>query len=231
MALASRLGRESIRKARRQARPLRRFKASGRGIAGIAPFDTGSREVGGSSEGCLQAERGAIGFPAGHGRRAFAPIAFSPSPSPVAFTRRVHPPTNLPPLQSTAIRCLLPITSSRPATACDVESASHGVRMGPLRDINRPEPLLQRAPRSLLRSVLGVPPALDGLLPARSCGFVSPRSRVQGSRPSGVPASPRSRVESSPTDALVPLRPASLRLPAPRRLLPTSGRCSPRRVR
>jgi hypothetical protein len=47
-------------------------------------------------------------------------------------------------------------------------------------------------PLSLLRSVLGVPPALDGLLPDRPCGFVSPRSRVQGSRPSGVSSSSRS---------------------------------------
>jgi hypothetical protein len=89
----------------------------------------------------------------------------------------------------------------------------------------------RKRPRLLLRSVLGVPPALDGLLPDRSCGFVSPRSRVQGSLPSGVCSSARSRAGSSPADALGSLPPAPLRFPAPRRLPPTSGPCSPLRVR
>jgi hypothetical protein len=60
--------------------------------------------------------------------------------SPVAFRRRVHPPSSLPPLQSAATRCLLPVTSGRRATALGAESASHGVRSGPLRDTNQPEP-------------------------------------------------------------------------------------------
>jgi hypothetical protein len=46
--------------------------------------------------------------------------------------------------------------------------------------------LPQGANHSLLRSVLGVPPALDGLLPDQPCGFVPPRSRVQGSRLPGA---------------------------------------------
>jgi hypothetical protein len=61
-------------------------------------------------------------------------------PSPDVLRRRVHPPSSLPPLQSAATRCLPSITSSHLATALGVESASHGVRLGPLRDINQPEP-------------------------------------------------------------------------------------------
>jgi hypothetical protein len=36
-------------------------------------------------------------------------------------------------------------------------------------------------PTPALWSVLGVPPALDGFIRCRPCGFVSPHSRVQGS--------------------------------------------------
>jgi hypothetical protein len=55
-----------------------------------------------------------------------------------------------------------------------------------------------------LRSVLGVPPALDGLLRHRPCRFVSPRSRVQGS-PFRGSFLRRSRTGSSPAVALLSL--------------------------
>jgi hypothetical protein len=42
----------------------------------------------------MRSERGAIGFPRDVADRAFAPVTFSPTPSPVAFRRRVHPPSS-----------------------------------------------------------------------------------------------------------------------------------------
>jgi hypothetical protein len=52
--------------------------------------------------------------------------------------------------------------------------------------------LPRRAPNSTLRSVLGVPPALDGLLHHRPRGFVSSHSHVQGTPFRGL-ATPQSR--------------------------------------
>jgi len=61
-----------------------------------------------------------------------------------------------------------------------VQSASHGVFRPSSR--HRPEASTESctAPGRTLRSVLGVPPALDGLLRFRLCRLVSSCSRVQG---------------------------------------------------
>ena len=67
-------------------------------------------------------------------------------------------------------------TTSRPLKT---ESASGGSAF-PHRGISLWCPLARRAPSSSLRSVLGVPPALDGLLHHMHCGFVSPHNHVQG---------------------------------------------------
>jgi len=56
----------------------------------------------------------------------------------------------------------------------------------PLRDINRRRPR-SRGSQIPLCSVLGVSHALDGLLRHRPCGFISPRSHVQGSLFRGFP--------------------------------------------
>jgi len=61
------------------------------------------------------------------------------------------------------------------------QSASLGVPAFPHRGINNRRPLSDRRSHSpALRSVRGVSHALDGLLRQLPCGFVSPRSHVQG---------------------------------------------------
>jgi hypothetical protein len=75
---------------------------------------------------------------------------------------------------------------------------------------------MRGAPSSTLRSVLGVPPALDGLLHHMSRGFVSPHNHVQGS-PFRGSSTPQSRTGSSPADALLPFPPPHLPV---RRLAP-----------
>jgi hypothetical protein len=75
--------------------------------------------------------------------------------------------------------------------------------------------LSRRAPSSTLRSVLGVPPALDGFLHHMPCGSVSPHNHVQGFPFRGL-ATSQSRTGSSPASALLPF--PSTRLPIRRRL-------------
>jgi hypothetical protein len=136
------------------------------------------------------------------------------------------------PLQSTTAHDLLPRSTgviSRPAPTGD-GSASHGV-----------QPLIatstggvhgvRRHPEPTLRSVLGVSHALDGLLRHRPCGFVSPRCHVQGSPCRGLSLSAEP-YRLSPAAALVPLDGTACGFdPAPAIPPPTSGPCSPPRVR
>jgi hypothetical protein len=86
-------------------------------------------------------------------------------------------------------------------------------------------------PSPELWSVLGVSHALDGLLRATPCGFVSPRSHVQGF-PSGVCPSRRSRTRfPAPLPSCRLNVPACRCDPAPANPPSTSGPCSPPEVR
>ena len=55
------------------------------------------------------------------------------------------------------------------------------------RDIHSPGPLCIEFPTARYRSVLSVPPALDGLLPKELLGLISSRSHVRGSPYKGFP--------------------------------------------
>jgi len=88
----------------------------------------------------MQSERGLVGLSAGHDAKGFRPSHVFSDAVPRRFSAAGSSSLELPPLQSAATRRLLPITSGHLATTCRVESASHGVRMGPLRDVNQPEP-------------------------------------------------------------------------------------------
>jgi len=77
-----------------------------------------------------------------------------------------------------------------------------------------------RVPTPTLRSVLGVPPALDGFIRCRPCGFVSPHSRVQGF-PSRELLLQRSRPG-------FPRPLPSCRCSSPSSRLPGAGRARPR---
>src|SRR4051794_28662977 len=68
-----------------------------------------------------------------------------------------------------------PTTSQR----AELRSASLGVPL-PHRGTSKRRPPMRGIPDPALRSVLGVSHALDGLLRHLPCGFVSPRSHVQG---------------------------------------------------
>lgn len=99
------------------------------------------------------------------------------------FDPRVHPLSDALPLRSTTpadpLRCL----DERAFQPARPERLPWG--FAPHHDVRRQQPLPARDnpgyPVSALRCVLGVPPAHDALLRCRPCGFVSPRSRVQGS--------------------------------------------------
>lgn len=80
-------------------------------------------------------------------------------------------------------------------------------------------------PPPRLRSVLGVPPALDGFLRASPCGFVSPRSRVQGFPPGDCPSAGADRLVADRCPRVV--RTDRLRLPAPAARPSPSGPSSP----
>jgi hypothetical protein len=123
----------------------------------------------------------------------------------------------------------LPPLASRPESRSAHDDASHGV--GPPSSRHQPAVSTRCAelPGSTLRSVLGVPPALDGLLHHRPCGFVSPHSRVQGSPFRGFPFQ-RSRTRFPWPRALVPLNAPRLWFdPGQQDMPPTSRLCSPRK--
>jgi len=69
-----------------------------------------------------------------------------------------------------------PVPKDRPARGEHLEGSPGSLFATSTRSVHS----MQGAPSSSLRSVLGVPPALDGLLHHRPCGFVSPHSHVQG---------------------------------------------------
>jgi hypothetical protein len=120
--------------------------------------------------------------------------------------------------------CLAGPTTSRRA---ELRSASLGVPL-PHRGTSKRRPPMRGIPDPALSSVLGVSHALDGLLRHLPCGFVSPRSHVQGLPYRGLSLA-RSRTGfPRPVHALLALRVAAfdqLTTPSP------SGLCSPPRVR
>jgi hypothetical protein len=115
-----------------------------------------------------------VGLLVPHSRRALAvsdgTSRFVPAAVPRAVSRassssrKLHAPSETP--------------LSRPPRASRRGAPSLGLAF-PLRDINRPRRCngFPYPPPS----VLSVPPAPDGLLRVRPCGFISPRSHVQGS--------------------------------------------------
>jgi hypothetical protein len=92
----------------------------------------------------------------------------------------------------------------------DLRSASLGVPL-PHRGTSKRRPPMRGIPDPALRSVLGVSHALDGLLRHLPCGFVSPRSHVQGLPSRGLSLA-RSRTGfPRPVHALLALDAKSLR--------------------
>jgi hypothetical protein len=132
-------------------------------------------------------ERGAMGSPRVMTGRAFALVTIAPPDVPRRFSGRVHAPSSQPPLQSATTRHLPPEAFGPSGDDLGRRKRLPWGSDGPS---SRRQPAgatcRRERPLSLLRSVLGVPPALDGLLPDWPCGFVSPRSRVQGSRLPGA---------------------------------------------
>jgi hypothetical protein len=134
-----------------------------------------------------------IGFPA-DAPRGFLRCPAAPScHRPPALSRRVHSPTSLfRPLQSAATTDLPPVTTSDLAV---ISGAREAPALGFLA-LFATSPGGVHLPRggttSALRSVLDVSHVLDGLRHHRACGFVSPRSHVQGS-PSKELTTSRSR--------------------------------------
>jgi hypothetical protein len=213
----------------RQDRPLRRFQYSGRGTDGIAPTGTGSHEVGGSSECYLRSERGSMGSPREMAGRAFAPVTFSPTAVPRRF--KASGSSSLEPASSSERGDALPAFDHLKPSG-DSPRCRKRLPWGSVGPSSRHQPAgatyRRKRPLFLLRSVLGVPPALDGLTPRpvlRVCFTPQPRTGFPPLRGLFLSAEPH-RV--SPAVALVPLQPPPLRLPAPRRRPPTSGPCSPR---
>jgi len=139
---------------------------------GVATGKAASREVRCSSECCKRSARGLLVPRSRLAPRRFrrTPHGFYRPPSPAHLRERVHPLVSSTPLQSPPASCL-PRASRRGAP-------SRGLAF-PLRDINR-QRRYDEIPLSS-PSVLGVSHALDGFIRCRPCGFVSPRSRVQGS--------------------------------------------------
>jgi hypothetical protein len=117
--------------------------------------------------------------------------------SPPAFPHRWHDEFRLPQasrlLQSSNIRSLPSLRATGPKATCPRRERLPWGSTCPLHDVTTGCPLTRERPRSRWRSVLGVPPALDGLLHLVAGGLVSSHSRVQGSPFRGLP-SPRSRV-------------------------------------
>jgi hypothetical protein len=126
---------------------------------------------------------------------------------------------------------LRPASRSDHLTAGGLRSASLGVPR-PHRGTSKRRPPMRGIPDPALRSVLGVSHALDGLLRHLPCGFVSPRSHVQGLPSRGLSLA-RSRTGfPRPVHALLALDAKSLRYDPRQPFAPsTSGLCSPRRVR
>jgi hypothetical protein len=116
--------------------------------------------------------------------------------------------------------CLAGPTTSRRA---ELRSASLGVPL-PHRGTSKRRPPMRGIPDPALRSVLGVSHALDGLLRHLPCGFVSPRSHVQGLPSRGLSLA-RSRTGfPRPVHALLALDAKSLRCDPRQPLAPsTSG--------
>jgi hypothetical protein len=115
------------------------------------------------------------------------------------------------PLQSPFSLCPVPLSiptdRSRPNP---IEGSLTGVPRSLFAASARGVHLSRGDPSSTLRSALGVPPALDGLLHHVPCGFVSPHNHVQGSPFRGSTTS-RSRTGFSPAPALLPFRRPHLR--------------------
>jgi len=147
------------------------------------------------------------GSPAERLTRCFPP-ASRPCPSTVhpAFEGRVHPPSNVLPLQSAAA-CCLPAFQTPPTILRQSKTLRNERLPWGSAPSSRRQPAASthaRDPNPALRSVPGVSHALDGFRHHRPCGFVSPRCHVQDF-PSGVCPSPRSRTGFRRPDALVPL--------------------------
>jgi len=111
-----------------------------------------------------------------HRRFEACPLHRSP-----AFDGWVHSPTSWRPLQSSLqpVSCLAEV-HDRPKSSASTRQAPSGVSSSLFATSVRGVHLPRGAPSSTLRSVLGVPPALDGLLRHVPCGLVPSRSHVQG---------------------------------------------------
>ena len=129
-------------------------------------------------------------------------------PSTASASRRLHPPSSLsPPSESCGLR-----PASRPGclAAPDREAPPLGF-LALIAASTDGVHLLRGVPDPALRSVLGVSHAPDGLLRHLPCGFVSPRSHVQGLPSRGLSLA-RSRTEfPRPVHALLSLDAKCLR--------------------
>jgi hypothetical protein len=172
-----------------------------------------------------------IGFSRPRGEHTFPCLHFQPAcPTavPLPFEGQIHASTSTRPLRSAS--------TNRPPRPPPLAPCGPSVRIrapswGLPLPSSRRQPAAStdaRNPNPVLRSVLGVSHALDGLLRHRPCRFVSPCSHVQGS-PEGV-LHVLEQYRVTPAGALVPFGSARLRLPAPAHRPWASGPCSPRRV-
>jgi hypothetical protein len=133
-------------------------------------------------------------------RTQATPVAFR-RPFPIAGTMGSTPTDFTSPTEYDA-RSLPPFASQSEDRSVP-DGASIEVRIPSSRHQPAVSTQCARFPHPTLRSVLGVPPAHNGLLHHRPCGFVSPHSRVQGFPFRGFPLTEQSWV--SPANALMPL--------------------------
>jgi hypothetical protein len=120
--------------------------------------------------------RGDIGFPTPASRSPFlaAPAVCLPAPSPVLLRTRDHPPVDFTP----STECFPSLTCRREPLWADHRAPPLG-----LRSLFATSAVRVVVPGFQARhlSVLGVSHALDGFIREQPCGFISPRSHVQGS--------------------------------------------------
>ena len=185
-----------------RARPLRRFESLGCYQHRVTTTSAASHEVRCLSERMCRWLPGPLGYPETDSPLPFPTGRVDRSPPAVPHHFRNG-------LSSHRLHVFfrehireLPLVASQPESRSAPNDASHGVRDPSSRQ--KPAVSTERAgfPLPTLRSVLGVPPALDGLLHHRPRGLVSSHSRVQGF-PFRVFPSQRSRTGSLRPRALL----------------------------